>query len=375
MDSGILSLTLVINLVLVLVFVDLDIPSNILFLREAWSSLRSSISLVSSKPQTTSNHIPYGPLSEPPNTLIHEDKLSSTGEAKPSLKLDILAASKHRSSGRKLLSGLSAPTAKGGDDHLGTHTGCPTFFTIDSKHYVLFEDGKIYMHDEQGYFHSAAEIPLGAGGSCRIPGERFTLTLDEEAFLCKVDDNSLQSQRVTTWCLDNDPNVSGSPRVVPGRGCFHFRIAPPLGQPCGYLHGGKFGASLCDSLHGLGYSTSFQSPLVLSMFEIGANQSETPSPIPPTVSSESSPSSSRSPADYTIPNARTSLERRTCTHCNKVLRRPSALRIHINSHLNHKPFKCPKESCTYASTNETNLRRHVQKMHGEDYEEGLVHEE
>ncbi|KAG8736511.1 hypothetical protein FRC12_017569 [Ceratobasidium sp. 428] len=372
MDSGILSLTLVINLVLVLVFVDLDIPSNILFLREAWSSLRSSIFSVSSKPQTTSNHIPHGSLSESSNTLINEDKPLGTSEVKPSLKLDILAASKHRSSGRKLLSGLSAPTAKGGDDHLDTHTGCP-----DSKHYVLFEDGKIYMHDEQGYFHSAAEIPLGAGGSCRIPGERFTLTLDEEAFLCKVGDNSLQPQRVTTWCLDNDPNVSGSLQVVPGRGCFHFRIVPPLDQPDGYLYGGKSGASLFDSLHGLGYSTPFHPPpvQVQSVFEIGANQAEATTPIQPTVSAESSPSSSRSPADYTIPNARTSLERRTCTYCNKVLRRPSALRIHINSHLNVRPFRCPKESCTYASTNETNLRRHVQKMHGEDYEEGLVHEE
>ncbi|KAG9080579.1 hypothetical protein FRC06_006395, partial [Ceratobasidium sp. 370] len=229
--------------------------------------------------------------------------------------------------------------------------------------YVLYEDGKIYRPDDYGHLHSAADIPLGsANPSCRI--EQFTLALDKEAYLCTVDEKNQAAQRVETWCLDNDPEDTsmGSPRaIVPGRGCFHFRAVPPAGGPFGYSWSGKSRAPLCESLHGLGHNAPLQ---VWSMVGAGAEQHDT---TPPVQSPEPSPSTSRTPADFTIPNARTSLERRTCTHCNKVLRRPSALRIHINSHLNHKPCRCPEENCNYASTNDTNLRRHIQKMHGGGY--------
>ncbi|KAG9094069.1 hypothetical protein FRC07_011365, partial [Ceratobasidium sp. 392] len=302
--------------------------------------------------------------------LLKGSTTSSTSETKPPLKVDILAASKHQVSPRKPSSGLcfQAPTPKGGDDHLASPV--IAFFEVNGKYYELFEDGSIWMPDEHGRLHSAAEIPMGAGASCRIPGEQFILTLDEEAFLCKIDETNQRPQRIPTWCLDND-DATGSSQVVPGRGCFHFRaVAPPA--PFSHSCSSKTGTSLCNSLHGLRYNPD---PVqVRSVFETNLDLDQAISPAPLSVSPEPSPSTSRAPEDFTIPNARTSLERRTCTHCNKVLRRPSALRIHINSHLNHRPWKCPKETCNYASTNETNLRRHVQKMHGEELEEGRVYE-
>ncbi|KAG8741441.1 hypothetical protein FRC10_002888 [Ceratobasidium sp. 414] len=194
------------------------------------------------------------------------------------------------------------------------------FFELNSKWYALYEDGKIYRPDEHGRLHSAADIPLGsANPSCRI--EQSTLALDEEAYLCTVDEKNQAAQRIDTWCLDNDPEdtSAGSPRaIVPGRGCFHFRAVPPAGGLFGYPCSGKSKAPLCESLHGLGQNTA---PL-----QVWSQHDATP-PAPLPQSPEPSPSTSRTPADFTIPNARTSLERRTCTHCNKVLRRPSALRV------------------------------------------------
>ncbi|EUC60497.1 zinc finger, C2H2 type protein [Rhizoctonia solani AG-3 Rhs1AP] len=56
-----------------------------------------------------------------------------------------------------------------------------------------------------------------------------------------------------------------------------------------------------------------------------------------------------------------SVLRRTCNICGRVLRRPSALTIHLNAHYGIKPFQC--NECTYSSTNITNLQRHKQVRH------------
>ncbi|KAG9079534.1 hypothetical protein FS749_008439 [Ceratobasidium sp. UAMH 11750] len=370
MDSGILSLVIIINFLLVLVFADLGPSFHLLFAHKSWFPAWSPISLFGPKAHNTAlRRIPHNSPSRPSKTPALEATASNTSETKPSIKLDTLAASKHRTIGCKPSNGLRfrAPTSKGVDDHLGTHTGCPTFFELNNKWYVLYEDGKIYRPDEHGRLHSAADIPLGsARPSCRI--EQFTLALDEEAYLCTIDEKNHGAERIGTWCLDHDPEDSstGSPSaIVPGRGCFHFRAVPPVGGLFGYPCNSKSRAPLCESLRGLGHNPPLQ---VWSMVGAGTDQHDATTPPAPLIQSpEPSPSTSRTPADFTVPNARTSIERRTCTHCNKVLRRPSALRIHINSHLNIRPCRCPEENCNYASTNETNLRRHMQKMHGESY--------
>ncbi|QRV93358.1 C2H2 zinc finger [Ceratobasidium sp. AG-Ba] len=302
-----------------------------------------------------------------PNRLkafVKPASASSGREPKPPIKVEIPHSEKRRLADCKLSNrlGLHVPTPKGVDDHWGTHRGCPTIFEVYDKFYLLYEDGTIFMRDDQGFDHSAAEMPATAGGSCRILGESFTLSLDKQGYLCVTEDDTGVTRRLQTWCFDNDP-LCNSPQLIPGRGCFCFRVG-----------GCATGSPLENAMFGIGHTGSIptetiQAWNVTATSPVSASSSTSNNSLPyplvpsPTSTGSEVPTSPLASPEYTIPHGQTSIERRTCPRCNKVLRRPSALRIHLMSHLGIKPCKCPEPNCDYASTNDTNLHRHIQTMH------------
>ncbi|KAH7927964.1 hypothetical protein BV22DRAFT_1005884 [Leucogyrophana mollusca] len=52
-----------------------------------------------------------------------------------------------------------------------------------------------------------------------------------------------------------------------------------------------------------------------------------------------------------------------CSVCQKSFPRPSGLKMHFNSHIGLKPFKCSVPTCSKTFTVRSNARRHLQ-THG-----------
>ncbi|GME24221.1 zinc finger protein [Neofusicoccum parvum] len=58
-----------------------------------------------------------------------------------------------------------------------------------------------------------------------------------------------------------------------------------------------------------------------------------------------------------------SQDRYICQTCNKAFSRPSILRIHSQSHMGEKPFKCPHAGCGNAFSVRSNMKRHERACH------------
>ncbi|KAF8603671.1 hypothetical protein BDV93DRAFT_523137 [Ceratobasidium sp. AG-I] len=281
-----------------------------------------------------------------------------------------------------------APVSKGysGAFHFGDHKSCPTFFSIGNDKYSLMEDGRVFLIDESGCQHSVTEV-YGGTKSYFPLGKDKRLRFNNQGLLCEWDGET-EPRPLRTWCLD-DP-ASLSPRMISGLGCFFSN--PNVYHKAGCNGAGSEGCvPLNGSLHGshliphsptdvTGPITPYHNvpPIQVNWAGIGNNGAAYDSQLVVSpadarsapVSALASSSRSPQPADETShqaalpgPGSHASVARRTCSICFRVMRRPSALLTHLNSHKGIKPFECSVGDCDYASTTKANLERHVRGKH------------
>lgn len=163
-------------------------------------------------------------------------------------------------------------------------------------------------------------------------GNHNMLRFNNEGLLCEWDGET-EPRLLQTWCLD-DPS-SQSPREIIGLGCFFFN--PDMYHNAGCNGTGSDGCVPLDiSLYGSQFIPT--SPIVapyLTTPHYNADPVRVGLVRPtgvnngamynnqPIVSTSGTGSETSNPA---------SVARRTCSICSRVMRRPSALVTHLNSH-------------------------------------------
>lgn len=213
-------------------------------------------------------------------------------------------------------------------------------------------------------------------------GNDTMLRFNNQGLLCEWDGEN-EPRPLRTWCLD-EPS-SQSPRETIGLGCFFFN--PHMYHNAGCTGTGSEGCVPLDSsLYGwqsipispidTPYPTTHQynpGPVHVGLARPTGVNNGAMYNTQQIVSSSSTGSETNSPA---------SVARRTCSICSRVMRRPSALVTHLNSHKGIKrvyfycfpvstltdtfviiAFECNVGDCDYASTTKANLERHIRAKH------------
>ncbi|CAE6475410.1 unnamed protein product [Rhizoctonia solani] len=297
--------------------------------------------------------------------------------------------------------------------HKGNIVGCATFFEHDTHEYKLLCHGELFFRPKGTHiFRTGITVP-------KEPGRLFTVKLDNAGSKVVTfcfgptsralgEVNGYAEFLPVQTCIASSQEAYGL-KYAPGQGCifdwvygsrpsspyqwdyslrydvgwmhsnpvteelFHLDEESQI-EPCPPFEGHRGSGSLGHSLNGLDLGlvnhvspeeTQFdfaQMDLINSDIQqangakLLASSSVLPDlPVPLTFSHPGAPVS----ASPTV--ASQSVLRRTCTICNRVLRRPSALKIHMNAHYGRKPFQC--NECDYGSTNATNLQRHRHNRH------------
>ncbi|CAE6516373.1 unnamed protein product [Rhizoctonia solani] len=311
-----------------------------------------------------------------------------------------------------------APVSKGYTcaTHKGNIVGCATFFEHENYEYKLLCRGELYFRPKGTHtFRAGPIVP-------KEPGRLFVVKLDDSGlnvavFCFEPSSRALGEVNGHAEFLPVQTSIASSQEAhgleyTQGQGCIfdwvygtrssaHYPWDYNLRYDVGWMHSNptteelfastdELLAECCPlpsnsqnplrhSLEGLDSLGCFPSPDALGEIQVGfahieLNYPDTqlandtpPRPLPSTSSAQPTlpfplapAPQSEAPASST-PSANKSVLRRTCGICNRVMRRPSALTIHMNAHLGHKPFQC--SDCDYSSTNITNLQRHQQTRH------------
>ncbi|KAH7338147.1 hypothetical protein B0J17DRAFT_717802 [Rhizoctonia solani] len=310
-----------------------------------------------------------------------------------------------------------APVSKGHScaTHKGNVVGCATFFEHENYEYKLLCRGELYFRRKDTHtFRTGPVVP-------KEPGRLFVVKLDDSGlnvavFCFEPSSRALGEVNGHAEFLPVQTSIASSQEAhgleyTQGQGCVFDWVYGTRSSSqypwdynrrydVGWMHSNptteelfastdELLAECCPlpsnsqtplrhSLEGLDSIGCFPSPDALGEIQVGFAHIELNNPnIQPTNDTQPRPLPSSSahptlpyplapapqsgaPASNT-PATSKSVLRRTCGICNRVLRRPSALTIHMNAHLGHKPFQCGE--CDYSSTNITNLQRHQQTRH------------
>ncbi|CAE6447357.1 unnamed protein product [Rhizoctonia solani] len=300
-----------------------------------------------------------------------------------------------------------APVSKGFAGcaiHKGSIVGCATFFEHENYEYKLLCRGELYFRPKGALaFRDGFIAP-------KEPGRLFIVRLDNTgsnvvAFCFEPSSRTLGEVNGRAEFLPVQTSIASSQEAhglvyTQGQGCVfdwvygnrsssQYPWDYNIRYDVGWLHSSPATEELfasndellvecCPpfansqnplgrSLEGFDSIESCHSPDTVGELQVGFARIESntttqqtndaqptlPFPLVPTAQS-GAPSSARVISKSVL--------RRTCTICERVLRRPSALIIHMNAHLGVKPFQCG--DCDYASTNVTNLERHQETKHG-----------
>ncbi|CAE6528282.1 unnamed protein product [Rhizoctonia solani] len=308
-----------------------------------------------------------------------------------------------------------APVSKGYTcpTHKGSVVNCATFFEHENYEYKLLCRGELYFRLKGTHtFRTGPVAP-------KEPGSLFIVKLDDTGsnivtFCFEPSSRALGEVNGNAEFLPVQTSIASSQGAhgllyTQGQGCVFDWVYGDrsssqypwdynLRYDVGWMHSGPATEELfasndkvleecCSlfansqnplkhSLEGLDLVRCIPSPDALGDIQVGFAHIELNNPAIQSDGLQSLPSSSSqltlpypllstsqpeaSTSSDTVATSRSVL-RRTCTICNRVLRRPSALTIHMNAHLGIKPFQC--NECDYSSTNSTNLQRHQQTRH------------
>ncbi|KAJ1305305.1 hypothetical protein OPQ81_000328 [Rhizoctonia solani] len=277
---------------------------------------------------------------------------------------------------------LRAPVSKGHNcpTHRGGVINCTTFFEHENYEYKLLCRGELYFRLKGKHsFRTGPVIP-------KEPGLLFIVKLDESnvvAFCFEPSSRMLGEVNGHAEFLPVRTLVASSQEAhglvyTPGQGCvFDWVYGNRSSSEYPWNYDLRYDNPLKHSLEGLDSVENIPSSDALGEIQVGfahielnttgSQSADNAQPLPslssqPTLPFPLTPTpQSRAPAPIDTSVASKSVLRRTCVICNRVLRRPSALTIHMNAHLGVKPFHC--NDCDYRSTNITNLQRHQQARH------------
>ncbi|CAE6489555.1 unnamed protein product [Rhizoctonia solani] len=304
-----------------------------------------------------------------------------------------------------------APVSKGYNcpTHKGGVVGCATFFEHENYEYKLLCRGELYFRPKGTHtFRAGPIIP-------KEPGQLFLVKLDDTgsnvvAFCFEPKSRALGEVNGYAEFLPVQTSVVSSQEAhglvyAPGQGCVfdwvygnrssaQYAWDYNLRYDVGWMHSSSATEELFDgllakrdlpfansqnslrhSLKGLDSVANFPALDALGEIQVGVahvieltndTQPTENAPIPSssTLPALPVPVTPHQPGASTSTNSSAtsrSVLRRTCNICGRVLRRPSALIIHLNGHYGIKPFQCSE--CSYSSTNTTNLQRHQQTRH------------
>ncbi|CAE6444563.1 unnamed protein product [Rhizoctonia solani] len=310
-----------------------------------------------------------------------------------------------------------APVSKGHTytcpTHNGSVVGCATFFEHENHEYKLLCRGELYFRPKGTHtFRTGPIVP-------KEPGRLFVVKLDGTgsnvvAFCFEPSSRALGEVNGHAEFLPVQTSIASSQEAhglvyAQGQGCVFDWVYGDRSSSqypwdysrrydVGWMHSSPATEELFDpndellaeccpplansqnplkhSLEGFDLVENMPSPDPLGDIQVGLAQIEfnhtgaqhTHHAQPPASSSAqpslpyplaSAPQSGASTLNSSVLSK--SVLRRTCNICNRVLRRPSALTIHMNAHYGVKPFQC--SDCDYSSTNVTNLQRHQQTKH------------
>ncbi|CAE6383487.1 unnamed protein product [Rhizoctonia solani] len=315
-----------------------------------------------------------------------------------------------------------APVSKGHTSTCAIHKngvmGCATFFEHDDYEYKLLCHGELYFRPKGTHiFRLGPILP-------KKPGSLFTVKLDSAASkvitFCFVpgsralgEVNGYAEFRPVQTCIASSQEAHGL-EYTQGQGCIFDWIYGACSSSqypwdynrlydVGWMHSNATTeelfvsgeevlaedcplfaehpqSSLTQSLGGLDLSSFEQFHLPGDLggeIRVGLAHVELNNPVFQQANNAQSISTSSALPSLPVPltpahqsGASTlagspvtsrSVLRRTCAICSRVLRRPSALAIHMNAHFGYRPHQCP--DCHYSSTNVTNLQRHQQNRH------------
>ncbi|CAE7132120.1 unnamed protein product [Rhizoctonia solani] len=310
-----------------------------------------------------------------------------------------------------------APVSKGLGNtcaiHKGSVVGCATFFEHENYEYKLLCQGELFFRPKGTHTYRTGPIVP------KEPGRLFIVKLDGTgsnfvAFCFEPSSRTLGEVNGHAEFLPVQTSIASSQEAhglayTQGQGCvfdwvYGNRSSAPypwdynVRYDVGWIHSSpateelfnsneELAAECCSlftnsknslkhSLEGLHSIGNLPSPDGLGEIQVGLahveldhidiHQANIAQPLPSSSAQPSLPyplapaPQSGAPAS-TISAPSKSVLRRTCHLCNRVLRRPSALAIHLNAHYGVKPFQCGE--CDYSSTNITNLQRHQQTRH------------